>query len=91
MVRRKECRAIAEALGGLEGSWVEMEVVLRRGLEGLKSDMEMVGFLLMVVFAIDFLSPSHFRIEFSVLFPFGLVWVLWHNVLMDLEFTNWNK
>ena len=45
LVRRRECRAIAEALGGLEGSWVEMEVVLRRGLEGIKGEMEMVRFL----------------------------------------------
>ena len=53
MVRRRECRAMAVALGEMEGVWVEMEVVLKHGLQDLKSGMEMVG---------------PFLISFSVLF-----------------------
>jgi hypothetical protein len=43
MVRRRECRAMAKALGNLEGNWVEMEVVLKKGLEEVQSSLEMVG------------------------------------------------
>ena len=35
---------MALALGEMEAVWVEMEMVLKQGLEDVKSSIEMVGF-----------------------------------------------
>lgn len=45
---------MAKALGNLEGNWVEMEVVLNKGLEEVQSSLKMVGsfgFLFLCIFS----------------------------------------